>query len=52
MGGEFTPYDPVRCEHYARFTSHLDRIHFDVIYWVLFLCVIATLFLASWIYQW
>ncbi|CAJ2512741.1 Uu.00g008600.m01.CDS01 [Anthostomella pinea] len=52
MGGQFTPYDDVRCRHYAAFTSHLTRFHFDVMYWVLFLLVIGTLFLASWIYQW
>ncbi|KAI1505254.1 hypothetical protein F5X99DRAFT_275833 [Biscogniauxia marginata] len=52
MGGQFTPYDPVRCPHYAHFTQNLDRVHFDALYWTFFFLVIGVLFLASWIYQW
>ncbi|ORY62215.1 uncharacterized protein BCR38DRAFT_517587 [Pseudomassariella vexata] len=52
MGGQFTPYDPARCEHYAHFAARLDRVHFDALYWVFFFSIIAVLFLASWIYQW
>ncbi|KAK8090041.1 hypothetical protein PG997_005002 [Apiospora hydei] len=50
--GGFQPYDPGRCNHYARFASHLDRVHFEGLYWVMFVLVIFLLFLASWIYQW
>ncbi|KAH8905121.1 hypothetical protein BR93DRAFT_969939 [Coniochaeta sp. PMI_546] len=42
--------NPVKCRHYARFAAHLDRAHFDVIYWVLFFIVICMLFAASWRY--
>ncbi|OTA75605.1 hypothetical protein M434DRAFT_268525 [Hypoxylon sp. CO27-5] len=51
MGGQFTPYDPLRCPHYAQFAAELDRVHFDCIYWTLFFLVIGTLFVSSWIYQ-
>ncbi|KAF3061057.1 hypothetical protein GL218_03711 [Daldinia childiae] len=51
MGGQFTPFDPLRCPHYAQFASGLDRIHFDGIYWALFFLVIVILFAASWVYQ-
>ncbi|KAI1386738.1 uncharacterized protein F4822DRAFT_325399 [Hypoxylon trugodes] len=51
MGGQFTPYDPLRCPHYAQFASGLDRIHFDGIYWTFFFTVIGILFVSSWIYQ-
>ncbi|KAJ3948172.1 uncharacterized protein N0V96_002415 [Colletotrichum fioriniae] len=47
---DFTPYDPVRCEHYARFASHLDRWQFDVMYWLLFVFNLFILFLAAWNY--
>ncbi len=39
-----------KCQHYAKFASHLDRAHFDVIYWMLFILVIFMLFTASWRY--
>ncbi|KAI1137773.1 hypothetical protein F5Y05DRAFT_61760 [Hypoxylon sp. FL0543] len=51
MGGQFTPYDPLRCPHYAQFAAGLDRVHFDGIYWTLFFLVIGILFVSSWIYQ-
>ncbi|KAI1811468.1 hypothetical protein GGS20DRAFT_593136 [Poronia punctata] len=52
MGGQFTPVDPARCPHYAGFASHLDRTHFDALYWTLFFLVILALFSASWVFQW
>ncbi|KAI2783324.1 hypothetical protein F4815DRAFT_442197 [Daldinia loculata] len=51
MGGQFTPFDPLRCPHYAQFASGLDRMHFDGIYWTLFFLVIVILFASSWVYQ-
>ncbi|KAI1342460.1 hypothetical protein F5Y15DRAFT_304941 [Xylariaceae sp. FL0016] len=51
MGGQFTPYDPERCPHYAQSFQKLDRVHFDGLYWSCFLLVICALFLSSWIYQ-
>ncbi|KAK4242387.1 hypothetical protein C8A03DRAFT_40356 [Achaetomium macrosporum] len=51
MAGGFNPIDPVRCEHYAGFASHLDRRSFDFIYWFLFAAVICMLFLSSWKYS-
>ncbi|KAK6865168.1 hypothetical protein PG990_005391 [Apiospora arundinis] len=50
--GGFQPFDPGRCNHYAKFASRLDRVHFEGLYWVMFVLVIFFLFLASWIYQW
>ncbi|KAI1470886.1 uncharacterized protein F4812DRAFT_456896 [Daldinia caldariorum] len=51
MGGQFSPFDPLRCPHYAQFASRLDRTHFDGIYWTLFFLVICILFVSSWVYQ-
>ncbi|KAI2464565.1 hypothetical protein F4781DRAFT_67456 [Annulohypoxylon bovei var. microspora] len=51
MGGQFSPKDPLRCSHYAQFAAHLDRRHFDGIYWTFFFLVVFVLFVASWIYQ-
>ncbi|RYP02419.1 hypothetical protein DL764_005798 [Monosporascus ibericus] len=42
---------PERCAHYAGFMSHLDRKHFDALYWALFFVVLLSLFVSSWIYQ-
>jgi hypothetical protein len=50
MASIFSDRDDVRCRHYARFAAHLDRAHFDIIYWVLFMLVIILLFSASWRY--
>ncbi|KAI8240891.1 hypothetical protein K4K57_000293 [Colletotrichum sp. SAR 10_99] len=47
---DFTPYDPIRCAHYARFASHLDRWQFDLLYWLLFVFNLFILFLAAWGY--
>ncbi|XDG09226.1 hypothetical protein ABKA04_008841 [Annulohypoxylon sp. FPYF3050] len=51
MGGQFSPKDPVRCAHYARFAAHLGKPQFDGIYWTFFCSVVLTLFVSSWIYQ-
>ncbi|KAI0136346.1 hypothetical protein BJ170DRAFT_677224 [Xylariales sp. AK1849] len=51
MTGHFTPYDPARCEFYAHFTHRLNRVHFEAVYWTLFITVIVILFLTSWLYQ-
>ncbi|KAI0889282.1 uncharacterized protein GGS22DRAFT_69515 [Annulohypoxylon maeteangense] len=51
MGGQFSPKDPKRCPHYARFAAHLDRPQFDGIYWTFFCSVILILFVSSWIFQ-
>lgn len=40
-----------QCRHYAAFASHLPRLQFDIIYWVLFAAVILTLFGASYRYS-
>jgi hypothetical protein len=50
MAGHFSDGDNIRCQHYARFASHLGRTSFDIIYWLLFLLVIILLFAASWRY--
>ena len=50
--GGFQPFDPGRCNHYAKFASRLDRVHFEGLYWLMFVLVILFLFLSSWIYQW
>ncbi|KAJ0388421.1 hypothetical protein COL922a_000225 [Colletotrichum nupharicola] len=47
---DFTPYDPIRCAHYARFASHLDRWQSDLLYWLLFVFNLFILFLAAWGY--
>jgi hypothetical protein len=43
--------DPNQCHHYAAFASHLPRLQFDIIYWVLFVAVILMLFFASYRYS-
>lgn len=43
--------DQEKCLHYAAFMSMLDRKRFDALYWTLFIVVILSLFVASWIYQ-
>ncbi|KAB5551356.1 hypothetical protein GE09DRAFT_1223152 [Coniochaeta sp. 2T2.1] len=50
MAGSYDGTDDGKCMHYARFAAHLDRHHFDMIYWVLFVIVIFMLFAASWRY--
>ncbi|KAG5960956.1 hypothetical protein E4U58_004482 [Claviceps cyperi] len=42
--------DPLLCVKYARFASHLDRWHFKVIYFTLFIANLALLFLGSFLY--
>lgn len=47
MTSIFSTPDEARCRHYARFAAHLDRAHFDIIYWLLFTLVILMLCMAS-----
>jgi len=42
--------DATKCRHYAQFASRLDAIHFDILYWFLFLLVVLMLFCSSWYY--
>ncbi|KAG6119857.1 hypothetical protein E4U13_007210 [Claviceps humidiphila] len=42
--------DPLLCVKYARFASHLDRWHFKVIYFTLFIANLFLLFLGSFLY--
>ncbi|KAG6001482.1 hypothetical protein E4U21_004290 [Claviceps maximensis] len=42
--------DPQLCIKYARFASHLDRWHFKVIYFSLFITNLLLLFFGSWLY--
>ncbi|KAG5923637.1 hypothetical protein E4U42_004904 [Claviceps africana] len=42
--------DPQLCLKYARFASHLDRWHFKVIYFSLFITNLMLLFFGSWLY--
>ncbi|KJZ73920.1 hypothetical protein HIM_06588 [Hirsutella minnesotensis 3608] len=49
MVGHFSP-DPELCQQYAQFAAGLDRLHFKIIYWLMFGTNIFILFLASWIY--
>lgn len=42
--------DPLLCVKYARFASHLDRWHFKVIYFTLFIANLFLLFLGSFFY--
>ncbi|KAF2967527.1 hypothetical protein GQX73_g6034 [Xylaria multiplex] len=52
MGGQFSPQDPARCHHYARFASSLNRTYAEALYWTLFFLVVVALFFSSWIFQW
>ncbi|KAK4449525.1 hypothetical protein QBC34DRAFT_298946 [Podospora aff. communis PSN243] len=51
MAGTNHDVDPDQCRHYAAFASHLPRLQFDIIYWVLFAGVILMLFFASYRYS-
>ncbi|KAG5973820.1 hypothetical protein E4U55_000266 [Claviceps digitariae] len=42
--------DPQLCLKYARFASHLDRWHFKVLYFSLFITNLLLLFFGSWLY--
>lgn len=42
--------DQALCDQYAQFASHLDRWHFKIIYWSMFVTNMVVLFLASWTY--
>ncbi|KAG5933554.1 hypothetical protein E4U53_000951 [Claviceps sorghi] len=45
-----TDLDSQLCLKYARFASHLDRWHFKVIYFSLFITNLLLLFFGSWLY--
>ncbi|KAL6897463.1 hypothetical protein GGI43DRAFT_385327 [Trichoderma evansii] len=38
------------CKQYAQFASDLDRWHFKIIYWFMFVLNLMILFIASWTY--
>lgn len=38
------------CKQYAQFASDLDRWHFKIIYWFMFVLNLMILFVASWTY--
>ncbi|PQE26545.1 Cytosolic Fe-S cluster assembly factor CFD1 protein [Rutstroemia sp. NJR-2017a BBW] len=47
MTGKFTVKDPARCAHYARFMAKLTVTEANIIYWSLFLFVLALMCTAS-----
>jgi hypothetical protein len=49
MPAHFEP-DPALCQKYAQFASRLDRRHFVVLYWFMFVANLAVLFFGSWVY--
>ena len=51
MAGGFVQINEEQCRHYAGFAAHLDRHHFDIVYWVLFGLVVLMLFTASYKYS-
>ena len=51
MAAGFVEVNEAQCRHYAAFAAHLDRSHFDVVYWLLFLLVVLMLFTASYKYS-
>lgn len=51
MAGGFVVVNEDQCRHYAGFAAHLDRHHFDAVYWVLFMLVVLMLFTASYKYS-
>ncbi|KAK1237065.1 hypothetical protein MKX07_000487 [Trichoderma sp. CBMAI-0711] len=42
--------DDELCRKYARFAADLDRWHFKIIYWFMFVLNLVILFIASWAY--
>jgi hypothetical protein len=42
--------DEELCKQYAQFASELDRWHFKIIYWFMFVLNLVILFIASWTY--
>jgi len=50
MGASNAEIDQAKCRHYAQFAAQLDAIHFDILYWFLFLLVVLMLFCSSWYY--
>lgn len=51
MAGGYVTINEDQCRHYAGFAAHLDRHHFDIVYWVLFMLVVLMLFTASYKYS-
>ncbi|KAF4595984.1 hypothetical protein GQ602_001597 [Ophiocordyceps camponoti-floridani] len=49
MAGHFAP-DQQLCRRYAGFAADLQRGHFLVLYWIMFIGNLSILFFASWIY--
>ncbi|RDA91821.1 hypothetical protein CP533_2815 [Ophiocordyceps camponoti-saundersi (nom. inval.)] len=49
MAGHFDP-DPELCQQYAMFAASLQRRHFLILYWFMFIANLSILFFASWIY--
>ncbi|KAL2203186.1 hypothetical protein CC79DRAFT_1373332 [Sarocladium strictum] len=49
MASSFEPNEEL-CQKYAQFAAHLDRWHFKIIYWSLFITNLIVLFIASWTY--
>lgn len=45
-----TEVDPRLCQKYAQFASHLDRWHFKILYWTMFITNLLILFFGSWLY--
>lgn len=42
--------DDELCRKYAKFAADLDRWHFKIIYWFMFVLNLVILFIASWTY--
>jgi ABC-type maltose transport system permease subunit len=42
--------DDELCRKYAKFAADLDRWHFKIIYWFMFVLNLVILFIASWAY--
>ena len=42
--------DDELCKQYAKFAADLDRWHFKIIYWFMFVLNLVILFVASWAY--
>lgn len=48
MNNATTGFNQAKCQQYAPFAAHLERLHFKSIYWVLFILVLLMLFVSSW----
>lgn len=49
--GGFSPPDPDRCQHYARFLQNITRGQADAIFGSMFFMVVVLLVIASGIYE-